>query len=115
MALKKKAIKSNGDRVSEIHRRQKEICGQIKELNSEYRILEEELLSIQIAPFKLGGYALAEISSGRSKKWQKCLLECENGFLYVRPIKEDGVLSGRHFSIIPCGDQTYSEFLKEVE
>ena len=114
MALKK-VSKQNNNRAEEIKQRQKEISDLVANLKAEYKELNEELLSIQIAPFKLGGYALAEISSGRSKKWQKCLLECENGSLYVRPVKDNGELSGRHFSIFPWNGKTYADYLKEVE
>lgn len=116
MALKKKAKETkNVGRREEIKNLLSEIDVKIKDLHSERTALEEELLSIDIAPFKIGDYVLAEVSSGRSKKWQKCLLECESGYLYVRPVKEDGELSGRHFSIIPFGEQKYSDFLKEVK
>lgn len=113
MALKKASKPTT--RVEEIKNTINGITNQIIALETRKMELTKELLTIEIAPFKIGGYALAEISSGRSKKWQKCLLECENSTLYVRPIKEDGELSGRHFSIIPWGDQTYSDFLKEVK
>ena len=74
---------------------------------------ENQLLELLIKPFKIGGYALVEIPSGRTRKWQTCSLEAENGILYARPIK-DGILSGRHFSVIPI-NKSYSELLKEVE
>ena len=87
----------------------------IDKLLEKKRELESQLLSLSIEPFEIGGHALVEIASGRSKKWQKCLLECENGILYARPVKEDGSLSGRHFCVIPIFDKTYADFLKEVE
>ena len=119
MALKKVKAKEttskNVERKAEIKNLLKEIEVKISNLQDEKIALQEELLSIDIAPFKVGDYVLAEVSSGRTKKWQKCLIECESGFLYVRPVKEDGELSGRHFSIIPFGEQKYSDFLKEVK
>lgn len=119
MALKKVKAKEtaskNVGRKEEIKNLLKDIEVTILNLQNEKTTLQEEALSIDIAPFKIGDYALAEVSSGRSKKWQKCLLECESGYLYVRPVKEDGELSGRHFSIIPFGEQKYSDFLKEVK
>ena len=119
MALKKvkkakETNSKNAGRKAEISNLLKEIEVNIIKLNNERKALQEELLSIDITPFKIGDYVLAEVSSGRSKKWQKCLLECESGYLYVRPVKENGELSGRHFSIIPFGEQKYSDFLKEV-
>lgn len=84
---------------------------EISKLIEKKREIEHQILSLRIKPFEIGGYALVEITSGRSKKWQKCLLECEHGMLYVRPVKEDGSLSGRHFSII---SNDYTDLLKEV-
>lgn len=88
---------------------------EIKALKEKKKVLNISLLEIEIKPFKIGGYALSEIPSGRSRKWQKCLLECEDGLLYARPVKEDGTLSGRHFSILPFNGKTYSDYLKEVK
>lgn len=85
---------------------------EIERLLEEKKVLEKELLELNIAPFKIGGYALVKVPCGKSTKEQKCLLECVDGFLYARPIKENGELSGRHFSLIY---QDYSKYLKEVE
>lgn len=75
---------------------------------------QEELLSLQIAPFEIGGYALAVVPCGKTAKEKKCLLECDNGTLYLRPVTKDGELSGRRFSYVPI-KQTYQEYLKPVE
>ena len=112
MALKKK---SNSN--SKIEALRKEIMAKNKELlslKSEISKLEEELLSLEIQPFKLGDYAYAELQIGRTKKECKCLLECENGILYLRPLNNNGELSGRHFSFIPIG-KPYSSMLRKVE
>lgn len=92
----------------------KTVSEKISKLYAEKRELEKSLLELDIEPFKIGGYALAEITTGRNKRWQKCLLECENRILYVRPVKEDGSLSGRHYSIFAIS-KPYSYYLKEVE
>lgn len=78
---------------------------------------KRELLELDIAPFKIGGYAMCEVPSGRKTKACKCLLECVEGILYVRPVADDGTLSQRHFSIIPIPitGKTYRELLKKVE
>ena len=115
MALKK-TVKNND---SEAKKKLREEIGSIKtDIANLERLKEQkerELLELQIKPFKVGGYALAEIPSGRNKKEQRCILECENGILYVRPVKEDGSLSGRHFSLIPVAGHSYLEYLKEVK
>lgn len=92
----------------------KVIKSEIKSLTEKQKEIESQILSLEIEPFEIGGYALVEITSGRSKKWQKCLLECVEGILYARPVKENGELSGRHFSLISI-TKPYSELLKEVE
>lgn len=118
MALKKassKKVVSNESRVEELKLQIRINREKIASLEGENIELRRELLDLQIAPFKIGGYAMAEVCAGKSKKVQKCLLECELGTLYIRPIKNNGELSGRHFSICPVGDQKYSDFLKPVE
>lgn len=91
-----------------------EIDSKIVDLLVEKSLKQDELLSLQIAPFKLGDYAVALLPSGRTAKEQKCLLESENGTLYLRPVTKEGKLSGRRFSYIPI-KQTYQEYLKPVE
>lgn len=88
---------------------------EIERLQGKKEVLQRELLEHNIKPFKIGDYALAKVPSGKSMKEQKCLLECEHGILYVRPVKADGELSGRHFSLTPCGNYTYADCLKEVK
>lgn len=87
---------------------------QIFALQQRKEQVQNEMLEIKIKPFKIGQIVLAEIPSGRSKKWQKCLIECENGTLYLRPKKENGY-SQRHFSMTPIPPKTYSDYLKEVK
>ena len=114
MALK--AVKSEEqEKVMELlNKKCSDIDTQIFQLQQEKLKLQEEILEIKIAPFKIGDYAYADIPSGRSVKNQKCLLECENGILYLRPVTKNGDLSGRHFSCTPI-TKSYSEVLKKVE
>lgn len=88
---------------------------EITVLKAKRKELQEQLLNLEIEPFYIGGYALVEIPSGRNKKWQKCILECESGLLYARPVKEDNSLSGRHFGVCPFPNRTYADLLKEVD
>ena len=113
MALK--AVKPREQKkVMELLNKCSEIDTQIFQLHQKKIKLQEEILEIKIAPFKIGDYAYADIPSGRSVKNQKCLLECENGTLYLRPVTKNGELSGRHFSCTPI-TKSYSEVLKKVE
>lgn len=87
----------------------------IRRFEEKKKEIQKDLLELDIAPFKIGGYAMCEIPSGRNTKMQKCLLECVNGTLYLRPVvSEDGTLSQRHFSLIPT-TKTFQEILKKVE
>lgn len=113
MALKKKA--NSVDTRQELRDKIHCIDADIIRLQEQKIVLQKELLEIDIKPFKIGDYALVKIPSGRNVKEQKCLLECESGILYVRPIKENGELSGRHFSVVPVAGHKYSEYLKEVK
>lgn len=113
MALK--AVKpEEQEKVMELLNKCSEIDTQIFQLQQEKIKLQEEILEIKIAPFKIGDYAYADIPSGRSVKNQKCLLECGNGTLYLRPVTKNGELSGRHFSCVSI-TKPYSELLKKVE
>ena len=113
MMLKKAVNPKTEDRFLELMSKCTDIDQKIFQLQQEKIEVQKEMLEIQIAPFKIGDYALAEVQIGRSKKWQKCLLECGNGILYLRPVTKDGELSGRHFSCTPVL-KSYSEVLKKV-
>ena len=110
--------KRNGDYDKELEKQLlndiRGIDEDIKLLESKREKLEKDLLELRIKPFKVGEYVIAEVNSGRTKKEQTCLLECENGIPYLRPKKENGY-SQRHFSLTPVGDKTYSDYLKEVK
>lgn len=115
MALKK-ATKNNDEVLKKQLRNDiEDIKEHIRDLQDELQDKETELLEVEIKPFKIGDYALVNVPSGKTTKEQKCLLECEHGILYVRPVKADGELSGRHFSLIPVVGHSYSEYLKEVK
>lgn len=88
---------------------------QIFELQQRKEQVQIEMLEIKIKPFKIGQTVLAEIPSGRTRKWQKCIIENERGTMYLRPIKADGSQSERHFSMIPAPSKTYADYLKEVK
>lgn len=112
MALKKSDKSSN--RLEEINLEIGMLTKRIQADKETISSLQSEKLSLEIDPFKVGDYALVEIATGRTRKQQKCLLECVDGILYARPVKNDGELSGRHFSVIPFGKK-YSDVIKPVE
>lgn len=115
--LKKSVAKVDDkkEEIKEIEERISKIDEEIHNLKDTKKELQERKMNCLIAPFKLGGYALVTLSmGGRSKeKEHKCLLESTDGFfLYVRPIKDNGELSGRHFIIYPVKG-SYGGLLKE--
>ena len=115
MALKKAVKPKTEDRFLELMSKCTDIDQKIFQLQQEKIEVQKEMLEIKIAPFKIGDYALASIPSGRSTKEQKCLLECDNGTLYLRPFKNDGTLADRHFSCIPIPNKSsYSDLLRKV-
>jgi len=116
MALKKKkpVTPQEENIVLEIMSRITDIDSEVYKLSLEKTELQKELLEIKIKPFKVGDYCMAEVSAGKTRKVQKCLIENEDGTLYLRPVKNDGELSGRHFSLVPVG-KPYSDYLKPVE
>ena len=86
----------------------------ISALEGQKRVLKDKILSLEIAPVKIGDYVIATVPSGRTSKEQKCLLESDNGILYLRPVTKSGELSGRRFSFTPV-TQSYQDYLKPVE
>lgn len=115
--LKKKKVipEEKLSKVTELMKKISDIDTEIHKKYEEREVLERELLEVKISPFKLGDYVMAEVNAGKTKKVQKCLLENDGSTLFVRPVKSDGELSNRHFSVIPVPGKDYSDFLKPVE
>ena len=107
--LKKKVVKDTLELEQELELKIKRIDRDIAVLNIEREQAVKEIIEIKLSPFKIGDYVLTEVSNGKSKKECKCLLECENGMVFTRPVKDNGELSGRHFYLSPM---KYSELKK---
>lgn len=91
-------------------------CSEVAKLNEEILQLRKEKLELSLYPHKLGDTIVTEVQVGKTRKKSECVLEMsEDGILYVRPIKKDGELSGRRFSLIPTGGKTYHDFIEEVK
>ena len=80
----------------EIKRLDTAITTAIKSRDNQKR-LRAELEMSKFCPFKIGDKVLYLIPAGRTKKETVCELEWEDGQVYLRPIKEDGTKSTRHF------------------
>lgn len=112
MKLSKKETPKN--EIASLREQLYDIDCRISALEGQKKAVKDKILSLEIAPFKIGDYVIATVPSGRTAKEQKCLLECEQGILYLRPVTKSGELSGRRFSFTPI-KQSYQEYLKPVE
>lgn len=65
---KKEVTSTQEDKVQELLAKISEIGVEIYNKYEEKNALEKELLELKIAPFKLGDYAMAEVSAGKTKK-----------------------------------------------
>ena len=107
--LKKKVVKDTLELEQELRAEIAMIDKEMNILAVRKEALIEEILNIELSPFKVGDYVIATVSSGRSKKEQKCLIENNHGLAYLRPMNDNGELSGRHFFLSP---ERYSELKK---
>lgn len=106
-----KSFKESIDSLQKIlHEKQAEILN----LENECVFLQQEIILLQIHPFKLGDEVIAEVPMGRVKKKCKCILEMIGTILYVRPYKSDGELSNRRYSVNPVDGKTYKDYLEEA-
>lgn len=91
---------------------------QIAEATRELMELQAQICEVLLALYKIGDYVLAEVSVGKGKQWTKCLIELEAGHIYLRPVRKDGELSGKHFIFTPSTTGNlvkYSGYFKPVE
>ena len=95
-------------------KRDTEITEEITRLHDEQTKCRNEMAEIRMSPFKIGDDVMCEVSAGRTKKLQKCVIEVEDGIIYVRPYKNDGELSNRNFVILPAFGKTYADYFKKV-
>lgn len=110
--MKKTVIPTDENRFLVLMNRVSEIDAEVFKLQEEKIQCQTEMVEIKIKPFKVGDEVMCEVSAGRSKKVQKCVIEVEDGQLFVRPYKNDGELSNRHFYVSPEVD--YATFFKKV-
>lgn len=88
-------------------------CKEVDKLKEEIVSLRKEKLELSLYPHKLGDTVIAEVPVGKTRKKSECILEMDDGgTLYVRPIKKDGELSGRRFSLTPIGNTSYRDLIE---
>lgn len=102
------------EKIDVLEKKIGEVCLEISHLESKKKELRNELAAVRILPFKPGDKVMCEVTSGRRREAKKCVIEIEDGIVYVRPfLKDTDELSGRHFSVIaPNGN--YSTVFKKV-
>lgn len=114
--LKRVAKMNKNDRKQEIFDEISKLDKQRKDIEEKIEELRSEALSLKIAPFKVGDIIYMDLKSGKTSKVQKCVLESVGANLYVRPYKNDGELSGRHFYVCSYySDINCAEIFKEEE
>lgn len=121
MALKKKErttpINNVGEeREAHIERLKKELNNLYKEgqkIDQQKVEIRNQIASLRILPFKQGDIVMCVIASGRRREEKKCVIEIEDGCVFVRPFKNGTEeLSGRHFSVSVIGNDYTSVFKK---
>lgn len=104
---------TNEKRFLTLMARVSEIDAEVFKLQEEKIKCQTEMAEIKIKPFKVGDEVMCEVSAGRTKKVQKCVIEVEDGLLYVRPFKNDGSLSDRHFKKVSA-ETDYQTYFKKA-
>lgn len=92
-------LKKTNNHMEELIEKRNSLKVQALELNEQLKSVNAEITELKIAPFKNGQKVLCEIHVGRGKKWQECVIEIEENFVYVRPYRKDGELSGMRFRV----------------
>lgn len=112
----KSGLSDMAKKIAEVDSKINKKCSEVEKLNEEILQFRKEKLELSLYPHKLGDTVIAEVQVGKTRKKSECVLEMsDGGILYVRPIKKDGELSGRRFSLIPTGGKTYHDFIEEVK
>lgn len=112
----KSGLSDMAKKIAEVDSKINKKCSEVEKLNEEILQLRKEKLELSLYLHKLGDTVIAEVQVGKTRKKSECVLEMsDEGILYVRPIKKDGELSGRRFSLVPTGNKTYHDFIEEVK
>lgn len=114
MAIKKSLAPSPQKKIVALENQCAIIDKRIGELTAEKHRCLCEITTLRLMPFNEGDKVLCEVTSGRTKKMQECVIEVDGSVVYVRPYKKDGELSDRRFSIIPIGGKTYEDYFQKV-
>lgn len=103
------------EKIDVVEREMKEVCAEILRLEERRSQLRNEVASLRLYPFKPGDIVMCLVASGRHREEKKCVIEVEDGLVYVRPFKNGTEeLSGRHFSVLPVSGSNYTSVFKKV-
>lgn len=123
MALKKStktspihnAQEERETRIAQLRKELSDLTMEADRIDREKVKVRNHIAAIQLFPFKAGDIVLCEITSGRRREEKKCVIEVEDGIVYVRPYKNGTEeLSGRHFSVTLIAGQSYTTVFKKV-
>lgn len=117
-SLKKPTLAPSPDDVTkqvsafdaEIKDLESKVSAHVQTINDLRRRRADLVLSSKTG-FHIGDTVMYLVPSGRTKKLTKCVIEFEDRQIFVRPMKDDGTLSTRHFYVF---EGNYSD-LKAVE
>lgn len=102
------------EKYNELATKIQELSEQQRELGVQIRNLKAEQTALRLLPYKIGDKVWCNIQQGKTKKETICVIEIDDGVVYVRPYKKDGQLSDRRFSVWEFGS-TYAEQFRKVE
>lgn len=116
MALKKTTkdfiAEKKESTLEELEAKLQHLYEESQRIEKEKADLRNHIRAIRLSPFRVGDVVLYTVSQGRTQKETKCVIEIEDGSVYVRPYKNDGTLSGRHFGVYT---DKYAEVFKRCE
>jgi len=103
-------------RYREIHAEYIKLCVRKTELEIEISKALIEMAQLELYPFAQGQLVKCVVPAGRTKKECRCQVEIDdNGQVWVRPVGDDGKLSGRRFRADPGEDRDYTTIFKEAD
>ena len=87
------------DTLKQLNLRLEEVLEQIIAFKDEEYDIERRIIEETIKPLKMSDHIMYYVPTRGKVLERECVLETEKGNLYVRPVKPDGSLGGRHFLV----------------
>lgn len=107
--------KDGEKRYKELEAEYNALCVRKAELEGEIAKVLVEKARVELAPFAEGQLIKCEVPVGRVRKERVCRIEIDDGGkIWVRPVTENGKMSGRRFSVAIDEDKDYNRLFKEA-